>query len=50
MFDLIDYEWFGRCVISVIEIAFFMGIGIIIMKKVIKAYYYIKKWYNNWWK
>jgi hypothetical protein len=50
MFNLIDYEWFGRVIVSVIEIAFFIGIGVLIMQKVIKAYYKIKKWYRDWWK
>ena len=50
MFDLVDYEWIGRCVVTVIEVAFIFGIGILIMKRVLKAYYSLRKWFRNWWK
>lgn len=51
MFNLVDYEWIGRCVVTVIEVAFIFGIGILIMKRIIKAYYWLKKYFNNlWWK
>lgn len=53
MFNLIDYEWFGRVVVSVIEIAFFLGIGVLILNKIIKAWNWLKKYfqeYNFWWK
>lgn len=53
MFNLIDYEWFGRVVVSVIEIAFFLGIGVLIMNRIIKAWEWLKKYFKDyefWWK
>lgn len=53
MFNLIDYEWFGRVIVSVIEIAFLLGIGVLIMKRIIRAWEWVKKYFQNydfWWK